>query len=141
VQLAHLSFLESASHNLHLHAALPHNIIFRHPPCPPTMADVKEGTQPTSVADVEAEASGAKPPPSAEDEVSVHAGDTAAIIPEGQIDPVYEKKAKLLNRAVSPPPSPISPPTPPPPPSLTPHPPYPRSKPSASARTSYNSPW
>jgi hypothetical protein len=34
-----------------------------------------------------------------EDEVSVNAGDNA-ILPEGQIDPVYEKKAKILNRAV-----------------------------------------
>jgi hypothetical protein len=69
------------------------------------MADVKEGAEPTSVADAEAQASGSKPPPSAGDEVSVHAGDNA-IIPEGQIDPVYEKKAKLLNRAVSPTPFP-----------------------------------
>ena len=50
-----------------------------------------------------------KTPPRAEDEVSLNAGDNA-ILPEGQIDPVYEKKAKILNRAVSH--YPLSPPKP-----------------------------
>lgn len=40
-----------------------------------------------------------KTEPRAEDEVSVRSGDDA-IIPRGQIDPVYEKKAMVLNRAV-----------------------------------------
>jgi hypothetical protein len=34
------------------------------------------------------------------DETSLSSGDDA-ILPEGQIDPVYEKKARVLNRAVS----------------------------------------
>jgi hypothetical protein len=43
-----------------------------------------------------------KTSPHAQDDVSLHSADNlSAILPEGQIDPVYEKKAKLLNRAVS----------------------------------------
>ncbi|KAK4153295.1 hypothetical protein C8A00DRAFT_43786 [Chaetomidium leptoderma] len=63
------------------------------------MADVEKDTKAASSV---AEASN-KPPPrpeeKEEDEVSLNAGDNA-ILPEGQIDPVYEKKAKILNRAI-----------------------------------------
>ncbi|KAL2165420.1 hypothetical protein VTH06DRAFT_718 [Thermothelomyces fergusii] len=42
-----------------------------------------------------------KAPPRAEDEVSVDAADNmSGILPQGQVDPVYEKKAKILNRAI-----------------------------------------
>ncbi|KAK4042207.1 hypothetical protein C8A01DRAFT_14111 [Parachaetomium inaequale] len=55
--------------------------------------DVEKGGKPPSVGEA------SKTPPRAEDEVSLNAGDNA-ILPEGQIDPVYEKKAKILNRAI-----------------------------------------
>ena len=61
------------------------------------MADIETGSKPPSVGK-------ASTPPHAQDDVSLHSSDNlSAILPEGQIDPVYEKKAKLLNRAVSPP--------------------------------------
>jgi hypothetical protein len=59
------------------------------------MTDVEKAYQPTSVA----EPKQSKLAQKTEDEVSINAGDNA-ILPEGQIDPVYEKKAKILNRAV-----------------------------------------
>lgn len=63
------------------------------------------------MADVDkVEDSKSSPTRRGEDEISLNAGDNA-ILPEGQVDPVFEKKAKLLNRAVRPQPplpSPLS---------------------------------
>ncbi|AEO53255.1 hypothetical protein MYCTH_2294340 [Thermothelomyces thermophilus ATCC 42464] len=61
------------------------------------MGDVENGRKPPSAGvDVDS-----KTPPRAEEEVSVDAGDNiSGILPEGQVDPVYEKKAKILNRAI-----------------------------------------
>lgn len=58
------------------------------------MADIEKGSKPPSDVD------GVKPT-LREDEASLQLGDDTAILPEGQVDPVYEKKAKVLNRAVS----------------------------------------
>ena len=42
------------------------------------------------------------PPPYSGDEASLgYASDDTSIIPKGALDPVYESKARLLNRAVS----------------------------------------
>ncbi|KAK4147863.1 uncharacterized protein C8A04DRAFT_33947 [Dichotomopilus funicola] len=57
------------------------------------MADIEKGSKTPSDVD------GAKPA-LREDEASLHLGDNTAILPEGQVDPVYEKKAKVLNRAI-----------------------------------------
>ncbi|KAL2129517.1 hypothetical protein VTI74DRAFT_7645 [Chaetomium olivicolor] len=60
------------------------------------MADSSEAEK-TNKATSLAEPS--KPRPAEDEAVSLDAGDNA-IIPEGQIDPVYEKKARVLNRAI-----------------------------------------
>lgn len=57
------------------------------------MGDTEKGDNNASVGE-------APKAPHPEDEVSISPGDNA-ILPEGQIDPVYEKKARVLNRAVS----------------------------------------
>ena len=60
------------------------------------MADIETGSKTPSVGKA------SKTSPHAQDDVSLHSGENlSAIRPEGQIDPVYEKKAKILNRAVS----------------------------------------
>ncbi|KAH6651033.1 major facilitator superfamily domain-containing protein [Chaetomium tenue] len=59
------------------------------------MADIETGSKAPSAG------KDSKTSPHAQDDVSLHSGDNlSAILPEGQIDPVYEKKAKLLNRAI-----------------------------------------
>ncbi|SPQ17931.1 dd240813-eb38-4042-aaf6-cc0899c88052 [Thermothielavioides terrestris] len=56
------------------------------------MDDFEKGNHPSSTGE-------ASKPPRPGDAVSLSAGDNA-ILPEGQIDPVYEKKARVLNRAI-----------------------------------------
>ncbi|KAK3300104.1 major facilitator superfamily domain-containing protein [Chaetomium fimeti] len=62
------------------------------------MEDIEPGGKAPSVA----KASRSSPsPPNEQEDVSLHSADNvSAILPEGQIDPVYEKKAKILNRAI-----------------------------------------
>ncbi|KAL2199021.1 major facilitator superfamily domain-containing protein [Corynascus similis CBS 632.67] len=59
------------------------------------MGDIEKGHAPA------AEGGDFKTPPRVEDGDSIDAGDNVdVILPEGQVDPVYEKKAKILNRAI-----------------------------------------
>lgn len=67
--------------------------------CNTIMAEAVEKSTKTKA---EAASTSAAPSPRATDDdvVSVSQGEDDAIIPKGSIDPVYEKKARVLNHAV-----------------------------------------